>query len=126
SGGSAGAVHLKGGAADGEHVPRNRRVRRRRALVARGGDEGDARVPGGGGEVEVERRFTREFARTPAHGHGDHPRLAAGEIHGGEQVAQAVVIGFDEEDGRPRGDGVGPLDVQGDLTGPPGVGRRQG
>src|SRR5262249_15216947 len=49
-----------------------------------------------------------------------------GEGDGGEQVVVGVVVGLHEEDVGPGGDGVSPLDVQGDLAGPAAVGRRHG
>ena len=75
-------------------------------------------------EGAVESRLRAELAAAPAHGHGDNAWLAGGETCSRKQVVERVIACLDEEDFGARGNGVGPLHVESDLAGPPGIGSR--
>ena len=71
--------------------------------------------------MPIELRLLREFRRPPTHGDHGHAGLGPCIVGRDEQVGKIVRGGFDQQDVRPRGHGVGPLDVHGDLDRPIGV-----
>ncbi len=114
----ASGIDGEGSPADGEDIGRGRRVFDARTVIAGGGDEGDAVVTGGGGEVGIEGGDAGVFGHSPAHGDNGDAGLIASGVDGGEEIIGGGGIGFDENDLGARGDGVGPLDVEGGFHRP--------
>ena len=75
------------------------------------------KVTPGGGEVRVvgcliAGGYGLPFGEAPAHRHHRHAGLAGGGGHAGHQVGQRLAVGLDQDDLRPRSDGMGPFDVE--------------
>ena len=106
---------MQRGATNRDHLRRLGRILGRRAGITRGDEEAHPRL----NEVAVEGRLAAELAPAPTVGHVLGVRL--GVVLAGQQVAEAARPRLDQQDLRPRGDRVRPLDVEADLERPAGI-----
>src|SRR5262249_8896958 len=118
------AVQRQRGAAHADDVGRHGRVGDQPAVPG-GGHEGHAVVPGGRPEVGGGVRLGGGLGAAGAHGDDVGPRVRHGLVHGRVQVDLVAAVGLDDEDAGARGHRVRPLDVEGGLLGPRGVGGGQ-
>ena len=88
------------------------------AVIARGGEEGDSLMSGGGYEGAVISAFAAKLVLPPAHGNDRNTREIGGRRHGGVEVPIIRGIGFNNNDIGGGCDGMRPFDIQGLLEFP--------